>query len=88
MRISNAKQDIRDILSWFSESFSRPSFKMFSSFILSFIQLGKEPHTSSMGQSRTHAFLRRALSSFTRFLGDNVWAIDEVTETALDQFFS
>jgi len=61
---------------------------MFSSFILSFIQLGKEPHTSSMVQSRTRGFLHRALSSFTRFLGDSGWAIDEVTETALDQFFT
>ena len=60
---------------------------MFSSFILSFIQLGKEPHTSSMVQSRTHAFLCKALSTFTRFLGNSVWAIDEVTETALYQFF-
>ena len=60
---------------------------MFSSFILSFIQLGKEPHTSSMVQSRTRAFLRRTLSSFTRFLGDNVWSIEEVTQTALYQFF-
>ena len=87
MRIPNAKQDVQNILSWFSESFSRPSFKMFSSFILSFIQLGKEPHTSSMVQSRTRAFLCKALSTFTRFLGKSVWAIDEVAETALYQFF-
>ncbi len=61
---------------------------MFSSFVLSFIQLGKEPHTSSMVRARTHTFFRRALCSFTRFLGDSVWAIDEITETALDQFFN
>ena len=36
--------------------FSRPSFKIFSSFIISFIQLGKETHTSSMVQSLTHPF--------------------------------
>jgi SRSO17 transposase len=61
---------------------------MLSSFIISFIQLGKEPHTSSMVRSRTGAFLHRALCSFTRFLGDSVWAVDEVTETALYQFFT
>ena len=32
-------------------------------------------------------FLHRSLSSFTRFLGENVWAMEEVTETALHQFF-
>ncbi len=87
MRIQNARQEIRNILSFFSESFSRPSFKIFSSFIISFIQLGKEVHTSSMVQSLAHSFLRRSLSSFTRFLGENLWAVEEVTETALHQFF-
>jgi hypothetical protein len=87
MRIQNARQEIRNILSFFSESFSRPSFKIFSSFIISFIQLGKEVHTSSMVQSLTRSFLRRSLSSFTRFLGESVWAVEEVTETALHQFF-
>jgi hypothetical protein len=87
MRTENAKQQIRDILSFFSESFSRPSFKIFCSFIVSFIQLGKEAHTSSMVQSLAHSFLRRSLSSFTRFLGESVWSAEEVTETALHQFF-
>ncbi len=87
MRIQNARQEIRNILSFFSESFSRPSFKIFSSFIISFIQLGKEPHTSSMVQSLAHSFLRRSLSSFTRFLGEHLWTVEEVTETALHQFF-
>jgi SRSO17 transposase len=87
MRIENARQEICNILSLFSESFSRPSFKIFSSFIISFIQLGKEAHTSSMVQFLGRSFLRRSLSSFTRFLGDSVWTVEEVTETALYQFF-
>jgi len=87
MRIQNARQEIRNILSFFSESFSRPSFRIFSSFIISFIQLGKEVHTSSMVQSMAHSFLRRSLCSFTRFLGKSVWTVEEVTEIVLDQFF-
>lgn len=87
MRIQNARQEIRNILSFFSESFSRPSFKIFSCFVIGFVQLGKELHTSSMVQSLAHSFLRRSLSSFTRFLGQNLWAVEEVTETALHQFF-
>jgi len=87
MRIQNARQEIRNILSFFSENFSRPSFKIFSSFIVSFIQLGKEVHTSSMVQSLAHSFLPRSLSSFTRFLGESVWIVEEVTETALHEFF-
>jgi len=87
MSIQNARQDICNILSFFSESFSRPSFKLFSSFIISFIQLGKEVHTSSMVQSLARSFLHRSLSSFTRFLGKNIWKVEEVTETALHQFF-
>jgi len=88
MRIENAKQEIRDILSLFSESFSRPSFRFFSCFIISFIQLGKEVHTSSMVRSLVHhSILRRPLSSFTRFLGENRWTVEEVTKTALHQFF-
>jgi len=87
MRIQNARQEIRNILSFFSENFSRPSFKIFSSFIISFIQLGKEVHTSSMVQSLAHSFLHRSLSSFTRFLGESLWTVEEVTETALHQFF-
>ena len=71
MRFQNGKKDLQAILSWFSESFSRPSFKLFTSFIISFIQLGKEGHTSSMVQSLTFPFLHRSLPSFTRFLGQN-----------------
>ena len=87
MRLQNGKKDLQSTLSWFSESFSRPSFKVFSSFIISFIQLGKEIHTSSMVKSLTSPFLHRSLSSFTRFLGQNRWAIEEVAERSLEQFF-
>jgi len=87
MNSQNAKQDIQKLLSCFSEIFSRPSFKIFSSFVIGFIQLGKETHTSSMVQSLSFSFLHRSLSSFTRFLGQNVWALQEVAETALEQFF-
>jgi hypothetical protein len=87
MRFQNGKQDLQCVLSWFSESFSRPSFKLFSSFIISFIQLGKEIHTSSMVQSLTFPFLHRSLPSFTRFLGQNQWVVQEMAETALEQFF-
>jgi SRSO17 transposase len=87
MRIQNARQEIQTILSFFSESFSRPSFKLFCSFVISFIQLGKEIHTSSMVQSLARSFLCRSLSSFTRFLGESVWTVEEVTETVLHQFF-
>jgi DDE superfamily endonuclease len=87
MRMPNAKQDVLFILSWFREAFSSPSFKIFSSFIVGFIQLGKEGHTSSMVQSLSRSFLSRSLSSFTRFLGKNSWAMDEVLATALHQFF-
>ncbi len=86
MRFKNAKQDIKDILSWFVEDFSRPSFKLFSSFIISFIQLGKEVHTSSMVQSLTP--LSKSLSSFTRFLGKNRWDADELVNSSLKHFFS
>jgi len=87
MGLRNAKEDIRFILSFFSEVFSRPSFKIFSAFIIGFVQLGKEIHTSSMVQSLSHSFLQRSLSSFTRFLGQSIWAMEEVTENALYQFF-
>jgi len=87
MNSQNAKQDIQNLLSCFSEIFSRPSFKLFSSFVIGFIQLGKETHTSSMVQSLSFSFLHRSLSSFTRFLGQNVWALEEVADTALEQFF-
>jgi hypothetical protein len=87
VNIRNAKQNIQALLSCFSEGFSRPSSKLFSSFVIGFIQLGKETHTSSMVQSLSFSFLHRSLSSFTRFLGQNVWALEEVAETAMEQFF-
>jgi hypothetical protein len=87
MEFKHAKEDIQFILSFFSETFSRPSFKIFSSFVISFIQAGKEAHTSSMVQSLTYPFLRRSLSSFTRFLGQNIWAMEEIAQIALSQFF-
>jgi SRSO17 transposase len=87
MRFQNAKNDVLLILSWFSEAFSRPSCKLFSAFIVSFIQLGKEAHTSSLVRSLSGHFLQRSLSSFTRFLGKNAWATEEVLEIALHQFF-
>jgi hypothetical protein len=40
-----------------------------------------------MVQSLSFSFLHRSLSGFTRFLGQNVWAVEEVAETALEQFF-
>ncbi len=87
MRFQNSKQDVQFILSWFSDAFSRPSFKLFCSFIIGFIQLGKEVHTSSMVQSLARSFLSRSLSSFTRFLGKHAWTMDEVLEIALQRFF-
>jgi len=88
MRIENARQEIRNILSFFSENFSRPSFKFFSCFIISFIQLGREVHTSSMVRSFVHSIWRHpSLSSFTRFLGEYRWTVEEITGTALYQFF-
>src|SRR4030043_378927 len=87
MKIQNAKQEIPKLLSCFSKTFSSPSFKIFSSFIPGFIPLGKEPPPPSMVQSLTHPFLHRSLSSFTRFLGQNIWALEEVAQVALEQFF-
>ena len=87
MEFKNAKEDIQFILSFFSEIFSRPSFKIFCSYVISFIQSGKEAHTSSMVQSLIHPFLRRSVSSFTRFLGQNIWAMEETAQVALSQFF-
>ncbi len=87
MRFTNAKQDVQFILSWFQEAFSSPSFQLFSSFVVGFIQLGKEGHTSSMVQSLARSFLSRSLSSFTRFLGKNAWSLDEVLGVALQRFF-
>ena len=87
MRIQNARQEIQTILSFFSEHFSRPSFKVFSCFIISFIQLGKEVHTSSMVRFLVRHSMCRSLCSFTRFLGENKWSAQEATQTALFEFF-
>jgi hypothetical protein len=54
---------------------------------MGFIHLGKEAHTSAMVQSLSGSFLHRSLSSFTRFLGNHVWAVEEVAEIAVQQFF-
>jgi hypothetical protein len=87
MRLPNAKSDVCFILSWFSQRFSRPSFKIFSSYIVSFIQLGKETHTSSMVKSISTAFLEKSLSCFTRFLGRNPWEVDDIMDLAVQRFF-
>jgi hypothetical protein len=87
MNMQHVKHDIQTILSCFSEAFSRPSFKIFSSFVMGFIHLGREAHTSAMVQSLSCSFLHRSLSSFTRFLGNHVWAVEEVAEIAVQQFF-
>lgn len=94
MGFKNAKQDIQDILSWFNDAFSRPSFKLFSSFIISRVppgcQLGKEVHTSSLVQSLAPGYPKgaRSLSSFTRFLGKNLWEAEELVSSSLKHFFS
>ena len=49
-------------------------------YLLGFIHLGKEPHTSTMVDSRANVFLYRAVGSFNRFLAEGVWSIEEVTE--------
>lgn len=87
MRFPNAKSDVCCILSWFSGAFSRPSFKFFSSYVVSFIQLGREAHTASMVKALSTAFLAKSLSCFTRFLGKNHWEVDEVMDLAIQRFF-
>ncbi len=62
MGFPNAKNDVCCILSWFSGAFSRPSFKVFSSYVVSFIQLGKEAHTASMVKAVSTVFLAKSLS--------------------------
>ena len=86
MPMKDAKNDIRFILSWFSNVFSRPSFRLFSTFIVGFIQLGKEAHTSSMVQSLAQSYLQRSLSSFTRFLGKSPWAAEN--QSVRDRFLT
>jgi hypothetical protein len=78
MPMKDSKNDVQYILSWFSNAFSRPSFKIFSTFIVGFIQLGKEAHTSSMVQSLAQSYLQRSLSSFTCFLGESCWTAQDL----------
>jgi hypothetical protein len=40
-----------------------------------------------MVQSLARSVLRRSLCSFTRFLGESVWTVEESAQIALDQFF-
>jgi hypothetical protein len=87
MPMKESKNDVRFILSWFSNAFSRPSFKLFSTFIVGFIQLGKEAHTSSMVQSLAQSYLQRSLSSFTRFLAESPWTAQVLGQIALERFF-
>ncbi len=87
MRLPDAKSDVCFILSWFSEVFSRPSFKVFSSYVVSFIQLGKEAHTASMVKALSTTFLEKSLCCFTRFLGNKHWEVDEIMELATQRFF-
>jgi Transposase DDE domain len=87
VRIENAKNDIQNILSWFSEAFSSPSFKFFCAYVVGFIQLGKETHTSSTVQALIRSTWERSLSSFTRFLADYVWNQEELVGMAMELFF-
>lgn len=87
MAMKDSKNDVRFILSWFSNAFSRPSFRIFSTFIVGFIQLGKEAHTSSMVQSLAQSYLQRSLSSFTRFLGESCWTAQELAQITVERFF-
>jgi hypothetical protein len=87
VRIENAKQNIEIILSWFSEAFSSPSFKFFCAYVIGFIQLGKEAHTSSTVQSLIQSTWGRSLASFTRFLASYVWDQDQLVRTAVEHFF-
>jgi Transposase DDE domain len=88
VRIENAKHDIQNILSWFSEAFSSPCFKFFCAYVIGFIQLGKEAHTSSTVQSLIQSTWGRSLASFTRFLADYVWDQERLVRTAVEHFFS
>lgn len=87
MAMKDSKNDVRFISSWFSNVFSTPSFRLFPSFIVGFIQLGKEAHTSSMVQSLAQSYLQRSLSSFTRFLGKSPWTAEDLVQIALQRFF-
>jgi hypothetical protein len=85
--MENAKNDIENILSWFSEAFSSPSFKFFCAYVIGFIQLGREAHTSSTIQFLIRSTWERSLSSFTRFLADYVWDQEELVGMAVERFF-
>jgi hypothetical protein len=85
--MEHAKNDIRNILSWFSEAFSSPSFKFFCAYVIGFIQLGRETHTSSTVQSLIQSTWERSLASFTRFLASYVWDQEQLVKTALERFF-
>jgi len=86
--MEHAKNDIRNILSWFSEAFSSPSFKFFCAYVVGFIQLGKEAHTSSTVQSLIQSSWERSLASFTRFLVSYVWDQEQLVKTTLERFFN
>jgi len=86
MRIKNARQETRTILSFFSESFSRPSFKFFSA----------SSSVSSIGKKFTllHGAIPYPLDHAPRIAlqlypvpGRIPLTVEEVTETALHQFF-
>ena len=87
MRFKNAKTDLQFILSLFSNNFSRPSFKLFTSFVTGFIRLGKEAHTSSMVKALSSPSIQRSITSFTRFLAKNSWSQEEIIRIRLGQFF-
>jgi hypothetical protein len=87
VQFENAKNDIQNTLSWFSEAFSSPSFKFFCAYVIGFIQLGKEAHTSSTVQSLIQSTWERSLSSFTRFLADYVWDQEKLVRMAVEHFF-
>ena len=86
--LKHAKTDIENILSWFSEAFSSPSFKFFCAYIIGFIQLGKEAHTSSTVQSLIQSTWERSLASFTRFLASYVWDQEGLIRIAVEHFFN
>jgi hypothetical protein len=62
-------------------------FKFFCAYIVGFIQLGKEAHTSSTVQSLIQSTWERSLASFTRFLATYVWDQEQLVKTALEHFF-
>jgi hypothetical protein len=87
VRMEHAKDDIRNILSWFSEAFSSPSFKFFCAYVIGFIQLGKQAHTLSTVQSLIQSTWERSLASFTRFLVSYIWDHEQLVKTTLERFF-